>query len=411
MAFVEPVGRGRDACAATLTFDAAQAILAAHATPLGVETVPLAKAGRRVLAEAIYARIDSPRYDAAAMDGFAVREHDLRAGLRQFRVVGSSYPALPWAEQLGPGETVRIMTGAAVPKGADRVVVRELVRGTPDGIELHGELSTRRHIRARGSDMAKGDLVLAAGRTLDPRALLVAAAADVGSVQVRRRPRVRLLTSGDELVAPGLAADTPHQLPDSLSEAILLMTRQYGGIPLGSRRVRDVLTDIEVAAAAALGDCDVLVMAGGASNGDRDFAKHGLMPLGLELCFADVAIKPGKPVWYGRIGNRHVLGLPGNPTAAMTIARLFLAPLLCALGGGRFATGLKWTQMPLLTTMAEIGSRETFLCAELDGRGVHIIERQSASAQWTLARANALVRGPAGHPALVAGDIVSMLGF
>ena len=411
MTFAEAISASGKACAATLSFDAAQAIIAANAVPLGIERVPLAKAGRRVLAEPVHAQIDSPRYDAAAMDGFAVRAQDVAAGRRRFRVVGRSYPGEPWAGDLGLAQAVRIMTGAAMPGGASCVLVREAVAETGDGIEMMQAPPARLHVRARASDMAAGDLVLPAQRVLDARALLVAAAADVGQVAVWRRPRVRMLASGDELIEPGSARATADQLPDSLSEALLLMVRQYGALPLGATRVPDAGAAIAAAAATALDDCDVLVVTGGASRGDRDFSRLGLAPLGLQLGFADVAIKPGKPAWYGRIGACHVLGLPGNPTAALTIARLFLMPLLAALGGRGFAAGLGWTQAPLLAAVPETGSRETFLCAEWCDRGVRVIERQSASAQLMLARANALVRRPTGGPALVAGDCVPVLRF
>lgn len=406
MTFAETLRPEAKACAATLSFDAAQAILAAHAQPLGIERVKFAKAGRRVLAEPLCARIDAPRYDAAAMDGFAVREED--RGLRRFRVIGAAYPASSYGAPIGPGEAVRIMTGAQMPAGAGAVLVREQVEERDGWIALAQAPPAKRHVRPRASDMARGDIVLAVGRVLDPRALLVAAAADANTLAVWLRPRVAVITSGDELTAPGLAAEAPSQIPDCLSEALLLLVRQYGGAPVGSNRVPDAPASIE---AAACEDCDVLVVAGGASRGDRDFAKLGLARLGLELAFADVAIKPGKPVWYGRIGDRHVLGLPGNPTAAMTVARLFLVPLLKALGGCGFAAGIRWREAPLLAAVPASGSREAFLCAEWCDEGVRVIERQSASAQVMLSHANALVRRPAHCGALAAGDFVPVLGF
>jgi molybdopterin molybdotransferase len=411
LAFAERIGPNAEPCAASLSFDGAQAILAAHAHALGSERVRLEKAGRRILAEPVHALIDAPRYDAAAMDGYAVRDADCHLPGLRFRPVGSSYPGEVWTGELGEGEAVRIMTGAQMPLGADRVIVREQAIQADGWIGVAGALPAARHVRARGSDMKAGEMVLPAGRMLDARALLVAAAADASSVVVWRRPRVHVIASGDELVAPGMAASTRCRLPDSLSQAILLMARQWGGVPAGSTLVRDDVAEIKAAAERAVGDSDVLVMAGGASRGDRDFAKLGLAPLGFELAFADIAIKPGKPVWYGRIGDRHVLGLPGNPTAAMTIARLFLAPLLTALGGRGFEAGLRWTAMPLAAETPNVGERETFLCAEWSGAGVRVIERQTASAQCMLARADALVRRPAGGLALAAGELVNVLRF
>ncbi|MGK6319157.1 molybdopterin molybdotransferase MoeA [Sphingomonas sp. DT-204] len=410
MTYAEPVRAAGTACAATLGFDAAQAILAAHAAPLGIETVPLARAGRRVLAAPVHARIDAPRHDAAAMDGYAVREADL-ARHPHLRVAGASYPARPWQGTLGEGETVRIMTGAAMPAGADRVLMREHVTAADGWIALADTPSPRPHVRRRGSDIAAGVPVLPAGRMLDPRALVAAAAADVAEVSVWRRPRVHVIANGDELVPSGRAAATACHLPDSLTEALLLLARQWGGVPVGAALVPDDPVRLRVAAEAALADAEVLVMAGGASRGDRDFAKAALAPLGLELAFRDIAIKPGKPVWYARIGDRHVLGLPGNPTAAMTVARLFLAPLLTALGGRGFAAGLGWRELPLIAVAPETGNRESFLCAQRDEAGVRVIERQSASGQLMLAVADLLVRRPAHAPALDAGAPVDVLSF
>jgi len=396
-------------CGASLRFDAAQAILAALAQPLGTERVPLAKAGRRVLAEPVCAAMDIPSRDLAAMDGFAVREADLVAGLRRFAVVGAAYPGAPFDGTVGQGEAARIMTGAPMPAGLDRVLMRELVTAADSTITLDSPVPAKPHVRMRGSDTAAGTIVLPAGRLLDPRALVVAAAADAAVLTVWRTPRVRVIATGDELVRAG-EAQASGGVPDSLSEAVLLMARQWGARPLDAAQVRDDPALLTAAAETALADSDVLVLCGGASRGDRDFAKVALVPLGLELVFADVAIKPGKPVWLGRIGTKLVLGLPGNPTAAMTVARLFLAPLLTALGGRGVGPALRWEPMPLVEGITA-GDREAFLCAERLDEGVRVLERQSASAQCMLALADTLVRLPAGIGTLSAGTRVETLRF
>lgn len=397
-------------CGATLRFDAAQAILAAVAQPLGTERVPLAKAGRRVLAEAVRAAMDIPARDLAAMDGFAVREADLAACLRQFAVTGAAYPGAPFQGSIGPGEAVRIMTGAPMPGGADRVLMRELVSAADSTVALVGPVPAKPHVRLAGSDTAAGAVMLPAGRLLDPRALVVAAAADAVTLTVWRAPRVRVIATGDELVPPG-EAQAREGVPDSLSEAVLLMARQWGARPLGAALVRDDAAQLARAAETALADADVLVLCGGASRGDRDYAKSSLIPLGLELLFADVAIKPGKPVWLGRIGTRLVLGLPGNPTAAMTVARLFLAPLLAGLGGRGTQSALRWETVPLTQGIEANRDRETFLCAERIDAGVRVIAGQTASAQAMLACADMLVRRLPGAPAQAVGSAVSALRF
>lgn len=381
----------RTPCAATLDFDAAQAILAAIATPLGAESVALAKAGRRVLAAPLHARVDVPARDLAAMDGFALRDADLAAGLRSFAVIGAAWPGTPWPGEVAGGQAVRIMTGAPMPSGADRVLMRECVTDRRDTIALEAPLPPKPHVRTRGSDTAAGAEVLPAGKLLDPRALVVAAAADADRVTVWRRPRVRVIATGDELVAPGAARESGG-VPDSLSEAILLLARQWGAAPMGAEGVRDDAALLTAVAEAALESADVLVLCGGASRGDRDFAKAGLAPLGLQLAFADVAIKPGKPVWLGSVGKALVLGLPGNPTAAMTVARLFLAPLLTALGGRGVEPALRWQEASLIGEPPPTGDREAFLCAERVEGGVRVIARQAASDQCMLARADTLAR-------------------
>ncbi|MBB3912078.1 molybdopterin molybdotransferase MoeA [Sphingomonas desiccabilis] len=397
-------------CAADCSFDAAQALLAAAAVPLGTERVALRKAGRRVLAEPVLAAFDSPRRDTAAMDGVAVRERDVADGTRRLAVAGAAYPGSPFAGA-APAAAVRVTTGAALPAGTDRVVPVELLTETDAGVLLPARLPDKRHVRPRASDFAAGAQVLAAGRILDARALVVAAAADAAEVVVWRRPRVHVIASGDELVPPGHAAAGDALLPDSLSEAVQLLVRQWGGQPGGATRVPDDAGAITTAAQAALADCDILVMAGGASRGERDFARAGLKPLGLETDFAGVAMKPGKPVWHGRVGAAHVLGLPGNPTAAMTVARLFLVPLLTALEGRGFAAGLDWQPLPLAAPAEAAGPREAFLCAARTPGGVAVLDRQSAASQAMLALADLLVRRPAGAPALAAGERVEALRF
>jgi len=397
-------------CWAEVDLDAAHAILMERAAPLGTERVRLGKAGRRVLAEPVRAAFDSPRRDAVAMDGVAVRTCDLDAGQRRFPIVGAAYPGSPFVGDVREA-AVRVTTGAALPQGADRVVPVELLTQEDGWVVLPQTLSERRHVRAQASDFAAGTPVLPAGRMLDPRALVVAAAADAAQLTVWQRPRVHVIASGDELVAPGDASAAEPLVPDSLSEATLLLVRQWGGQPAGTTRVPDNAAAITAAAQAALLECDVLVMAGGASRGERDLARSSLAPLGLVTSFAGVAMKPGKPAWHGMIEGRHVLGLPGNPTAAMTIARLFLVPLLTALGGRGFAAGLDWQSARLAAPADGVGPRESFLCGTRGSAGVEVLDRQSASGQATLALADVLVRRAAGAPPLPPGAEVQTLRF
>jgi len=399
-------------CKAMTSFDAALAIVRENAAPIGMESVPLAKAGRRILAEPVIAQIDSPRRDSAAMDGFAVRSADLAGEVMRLKLVGESAAGGSVPRPLERGTALRISTGAPMPPGADRVVMRELTRIEGDQVVVPG-VDGKDHVRARGSDFSRGDALLPAGTRMDARAMVVAAAADLDRVSVWRRPAVHVLSNGDELVAAGQAGRNEDSVPDSLSEGLALLTRQWGGKPVGASRLGDRIDQLAAAAQAALCEADVLLLVGGASHGHRDLARSALMPLGLRLLFSGVAMKPGKPLWYGRMGGKHVLGLPGNPTAALTTARLFLAPLICALSGAGFDRPLAWHERRLTHDAPGGSDRDQFLCATGDevGDGVRIIERQEASAQMMLAQADLLVERRAGVGAEAAGAMLRCLRF
>lgn len=397
-------------CAATISFDDAQAIVRESSVPLGTQFVPLGKAGRRTLATDVVALIDSPRRDCAAMDGYAVRSDDLAQGVVRFRLAGESCAGGPSPGPLPIGMAVRISTGAPMPADADRVVMREYAT-VDGGYVILTDRGGKAHVRKRGDDFAQGQILLSKGMRIDARAMVVAAAADVDGVTVWRRPRVHIMTNGDELVEPGKAAMEANAVPDSLSEALMLMTRQWGGKPTGMSRVPDRIDRVRDVATATLANTDILVFAGGASHGHRDLARAALMPLGLRLAFAGVAMKPGKPLWYGRIGTTHILGLPGNPTAALTTARLFLAPMIAAISGAGFASALRWSCHPASHALEAGGDRDQFLCGVTEADTVQMIERQQASAQMMLAEADILIERRAGAPSGPAGSLLRCLRF
>lgn len=395
---IEPVdNRGAENsadCPASLAFDEAQRILAAHAGALGPERVPIGEAGIRRLAEPVIANLDGPRWDCAAMDGYAVRDADLRAGRQEFRSVGSVHAGHRTTVTLSEGETMRVMTGAPVPAGTDRVVMIEQCRDLPHAVHIPYSPHDKPHLRRRASDFAAGQTILESGRMLTPAALIAAAAADHSHVAVWRRPTVHIVATGDEILPPGTASARSDKIPDSLTAATALLARQWGGDVVRESRVGDDPQAVLRACIAA--KSDVIAIIGGASRGDRDFGRGALDPLGLKLLFRDVAMKPGKPTWYGRIGETHVLGLPGNPTAALTIARLFLAPLLTGLAGGEAPSALAWRLVPLAHALKGNGAREAFLCADMHDSVITVLDRQEASAQAVLGRTSALVRRPAG---------------
>jgi molybdopterin molybdotransferase len=383
-------------------FDEALALIAGAARPLGIETVPLAEAHGRVLAAPVVARIDHPPADVSAMDGYAVRYGDLPGRLA---VAGESVPG-GLVGDLPAGACVRIFTGAPVPRGADRIVIQEDVE-RDGGVAVFGAAGPARHIRARGSDFAKGDVLLEPGRLLDPRALIAAAGADLAEVEVWRRPRLVIVATGDELTEPGAAA--PGTIPDSATFGVAALAAEWGAKLVARKRLKDALPALKRAAAEALAEADLVVVTGGASVGERDFAKA--MFDGLELIFSKVAIRPGKPVWLGRAGGKLVIGLPGNPTSAMVTARLLLAPLLAGLGGRAPADALRWRSAPLADGLGPCGGRETFVRAKNDGAAARPLPNQDSGAQKTLADAALLIRRRPGAPAAAAGETVEILDF
>lgn len=392
-------------------FDEAFALIAAAATPLGRETVALAEACDRVLAAPVVARLGAPASDTSAMDGYAVRQAELAALPTRLRVVGEAFAGRGFDGRVGPGECVRIFTGAPMPEGADRVIIQEIVRRDGDVALFDHALSGDRHVRAMGSDFRAGDVLLEPGRRLDARAMVAAAAADRATVEVWRRPRVVVLGTGDELAEPGTAVGIPGSIPESVSFGVAALIARYGGEVAGRLRLKDDPATLKAAAAATLDDADLVVVTGGASVGEKDYARAMFGPAGLELIVDKVAIKPGKPVWLGRARGRLVLGLPGNPTSAMVTGRLFLAPLVAGLSGETAGAALDWRPARLGAALAACGDRETFHRAAWREGRAHPLTDQDSSAQKALAAADLLIRRRPGEPDAAAGDEVETLDF
>lgn len=393
-------------------FDEACRRVAAVAAPVGVEQTSLDAAADRVLAAPVVARRSAPEVEVSAMDGYAVRDADIGQSPTRLRVVGESFAGSPRsATPLAAGDCVRVFTGAPMPAGADRVVIQEDVRRDGPTMLLAERPPAARHVRAAGSDFASGEVLLEAGTRLTPLALVAAAAADIESVETYVRPRVAVISTGDELVAPGRAAHAPGTIPESVSFGVAALVGIWGGQVVRRKRLRDDLPSLIREAAAALDDAHVVVVTGGASVGERDFSKAMFQALGLRLDFEKVAIKPGKPVWLGRVGDRIVLGLPGNPSAAMVTARLFLAPLLAGMTGRRLDEALTWRTAPLLAPLGACGDRECFHRGRGAGDGVLPLGNQDSSAQKDLATADLLIRRRAGARPLQANDLVEILSF
>lgn len=393
-------------------FDDACAKVRGAALPLGVERVSLKHAAGRICSAPVLAPRAAPTVETSAMDGFAVCDADLQMSAGPLRVVGEVFAGQSGVEaELSPGCCMRIFTGAPLPRGADRVVMQEDVRRQGGRIELIGAPGQNRHVRRIGSDFARGDQLVPQGARLTPQALVAAAAADQATLKVFRRPRVAVLATGDELRAPGACAVASGAIPESVSFGIAALSEAWGAEIVSRRRLADDLPALQAAASEALVEADLVVVTGGASVGERDFAQAMFAPFGLDLLFAKVAIKPGKPIWLGRARGRWVVGLPGNPSAAMVTARLFLAPLLAGLGGRDPGAAWRWRPEALAQPLQACGDRECFHRGQARIEGVTPLDNQESSSQKTLAAADLLIRRRPGARALSAGELVEVLDF
>ncbi|MBH5323459.1 molybdopterin molybdotransferase MoeA [Aurantiacibacter sediminis] len=392
-------------------FEEACDIILSRARPLSAEMVDLAHVHGRVLAQSVTAAVEYPPADVSAMDGYAVADADLATLPARLLVDGKVFPGASNETPLKVGSCRRIFTGGFVPAGADRVVMQENVE-TDGDFAIVSEFSPgSRNIRKQGFDFRRGDTLLRANIRLDHRAVVAAAGGDVSQFSCWRRPRLAVLATGDELTEPGTASTTPDTIPDSVSFGVAALAEHYGASIVSRCSLRDDLPQMERAAGKASNTADVVVVTGGASVGERDFAKMMFEPHGLELFFSKVAMKPGKPVWFGRVGNALVIGLPGNPVSAMVTARLLLAPLLLGLGGSDPQEALDSIECELNHDLSSSGERDVFHRAKLaHDRRVDIISSQDSAAQRALVDADLLLRAPAGS-SFAKGEKIQAINF
>ena len=375
----------------------------ARAGALPAETVTLDADGR-VLAEAITAVRDQPPFDASAMDGWAVRRADVQTEATLV-IAGESAAGRGHAEPLRPGEAVRIFTGAPVPEGADCVIIQENAQRDGAHVTMGPVDDAGANIRPRGGDFRAGTMLLEAGERLDPWRLSLAAAAGRGALSVARRPRIAVLATGEELAAPGAEAG-PFQIYESGAAGLLPMIQRWGGLPTRLAPTGDNAHAI----AEAVRDvaATVIVTVGGASVGDYDLVKPALATLGLTLDVETVNVRPGKPTWFGRLGDgRLVLGLPGNPASAFVCAELFLKPLVLALQGATRPHRMEAAR--LAEPLPANGPREHWMRARLGPDGVTAFPDQDSSLVTVFAAADALLRRLPGAPAAQRGETVDIL--
>ncbi|MEP9388087.1 gephyrin-like molybdotransferase Glp [Mesorhizobium sp. KR9-304] len=317
-----------------LLVDEAIARLLAGAGPLAAETVPLAEAAGRVLAQPVAALRTQPPFPASAMDGYAVRAEDVAQVAARLTVIGMAAAGKLFPGRVSKGEAVRIFTGAPVPEGADTIAIQENVRKLGgDAIEVFETVAANRHIRAVGLDFAEGQKLLETGRVLDAAALSLAAAANHPAVSVVKKPLVAIIATGDELLAPG-SKPGPDQIIASNAYGVAAIASEAGARVLDLGIAPDKVEAISALVRQAMdAGADVIVTLGGASVGDHDLVQEALTGLGMELDFWKIAMRPGKPLMFGRLGDTRCVGLPGNPVASLVCSHLFLKPLLAELGG------------------------------------------------------------------------------
>lgn len=383
--------------------EATERVLALAGPPVS-ETVHLEQAYGRALLEPAAAQLTQPPFNAAAMDGYALRAIDLDGPLR---IIGEAAAGRPWAGKAEPGTAIRIFTGAPVPAGYDQVVMQEHARREGDSLILT-ERSLAPHIRPRGNDFAKGDS-LPAGRRLNAADIGLLAAMNVPRVIVAARPRVALLAGGDELTRPG---ETLHegQIVSSNDLALAAQVIEAGGIPIILPIARDTEESLHEGLTAAA-KADLIVTLGGASVGDHDLVGRVAEKMGLDRAFYRIAMRPGKPLMAGHLSHRPMLGLPGNPVSAMVCGILFMQPLIHRMQG--LPGNLQLSKARLGRDLAAEGDRQHYLRAMLsDGHDLPVItpdDNQDSARLSLMSQADALLVRPAQDRPRKAGDIVAYL--
>ncbi|SNS94614.1 molybdopterin molybdochelatase [Sphingomonas laterariae] len=384
----------------------AQARLLALGVPLPEENAALADALGRWAARDIKAIRTQPAADLSAMDGYAIRFAEMPG---PWRVVGESAAGSGSAPALAPHEAVRIFTGAPVPAGADAILVQEEAAREGDRLVLAGGGPPRvgAHIRRAGGDFTTGDTLIPAAARITPARIALAATGGHGALPVRRRPRIALLSTGDELVPAGAA--TPGVcLPSSNAPMLAAMIAGETPAIVEDRGIVPDDLAATTAAIAATAGVDILVTTGGASVGDRDFVRPALEAAGAAIDFWRVALKPGKPIMAGRIGDTIVLGLPGNPVSAFVTARLFLLPLIRHLGGAGTPFD-RARPMRLAAPLPATGKRAEYLRGQRVGARIRPVGSQDSAALAALATSEALIVRPPHAPPAQPGDVVMIL--
>ncbi|MBV8189679.1 MAG: molybdopterin molybdotransferase MoeA [Alphaproteobacteria bacterium] len=390
--------------------DAHARVIAAF-EPLPAEMVSIADATGRVLAEAPAARLTQPPSDLSAMDGYAVRAEDVPAAPITLRLVGQAPAGGSYDHALKAGETVRIFTGGPLPMGADSIVIQEDTKAEGEAITILEAPRIGRHIRKAGLDFAEGKQPVGAGRRLTARDVALLAAMNIPWLSVHRRPRVAILSTGDELVMPGEPVGR-NRIVSSSGIAVAALVRAWGGDPLLFDIARDDASLIQQRIAAGT-QHDLLITLGGASVGDHDLVQAALKAQGFTMDFWRIAMRPGKPLMFAAKDRARVLGLPGNPVSTMVCSLLFVKPALERMLG-QHGDLVATTQAKLARGLKQNDTREDYMRAKLgrDSDGALTVDPhpvQDSSMLSVLAWSDALLVRPAYDPPRNAGDTVQVI--
>ena len=391
-----------------LDFDSALDAVLRTALPSAHESVPLSAALGRFLCSPLVAMRPVPEFDYSAMDGYALCSSDLSDEHLELPVEGVSSAGSPPAK-LERGTTMRIFTGAPIPDGADTVVMQENVKCDAGMARFTDRPGPGDNIRRRGEDLREGEQALAAGLELNAFHLGLAASLDYAELVVARRPTVGILCTGDELRLPG-STPRPGSIPESNGVALSAMVQGAGGVAHLFPSCSDAFEAARDSLTRALSLSDVLVTVGGVSVGDRDIVREALESLGVETLFHKVAIKPGKPLYFGTLGNKRILGLPGNPASAQITFALFGLPLLRALQGKAEPRPAR-VQAQLTRPITQKPGRRAFYRAKLEAERVTPLDNQASGATTAIAWANALVIVPETATHCNAGEFVDVIPF
>ena len=372
--------------------------------PLPAEAVPVRDALGRVLAGKVVAAADVPGADNSAMDGIAA----LPCGAgTELRVIGESRAGRPATEAPGPGEAIRISTGAVVPPGPLGVLQRELLDDRSETVVALEPVTEGRNVRRAGEDIRAGQVVLEPGRSLDPAALGVAVAAGAAELECARRPRVAIVATGDELKAPGEPLE-PGELHDSNLVTLSAMAEQEGCELIGASKAGDTLEGTVAALSPALDSADVVVCSGGVSVGPHDHVKDALAELGAKELFWRVALKPGKPTWFGTREATLAFGLPGNPVSAMVTWILFVRPAIAALQGAAPPAPARVT---LGEAIARNPARDECVRVRVEDGRAYATGPQGSHVLSSMALADGLAVVPRGEGELAEGSTVELLAI